>query len=264
MTNHFEKNILDRPEILNFLFHPRKESGARMPDYAKNYDIPMPDSIHIGTRVFSASPDKPNILFFHGNGEIAEDYDVIGSVYNEYDLNFIVADYRGYGRSEGTPGVNAMLQDAPHILNFFSSWLKKEGRNETLWVMGRSLGSASAAELAELYPEKIKGIILESGFAHTIPLLQRLGIDTDYLGIEEKHVFSNIEKISRYDGPTLIIHGQYDQIIPLNHGQDLYQASPSKLKKIHVVENADHNTILMMAGRSYFEIIRDYIFQFDG
>jgi len=130
-----------------------------------------------------------------------------------------------------------------------------------LWIMGRSLGSASAIELAASYPEKMKGLIIESGFAHTLPLLQRLGINTEILKIEDSQVFSNAEKLSRFAGPTLIIHGQYDQIIPLQHGKDLFSCSPAGRKKMQIINGADHNTLLMIGGRQYFEIIRDFINQ---
>ena len=48
--------------------------------------------------------------------------------------------------------------------------------------MGRSLGSASALEIAAHYPEEISGLILESGFAHTYNLFMTLGIDPRLLG----------------------------------------------------------------------------------
>lgn len=253
--------VLDRPEILNFLFHPRKESGRTVPAFALNQNIATDDGIHIGTRLYLTDPDMPHILFFHGNGEIAEDYDDIGSIYMNFGLNFLVVDYRGYGRSNGSPGISSMFSDAHYVLKHFSVWLEKNQRKGPLWIMGRSLGSASAIELAASFPEKINGLIIESGFAHTLPLLQRLGINTEILNIEDSQVFSNAEKLSRFDGPTLIIHGQYDQTIPLQHGQDLFARSPAARKKMHIINGADHNTLLMIGGREYFEIIKDFINQ---
>lgn len=251
--------VLDRPEILNFLFHPRKESGRAVPAFALNQDIEVDAGIHIGTRLYLTDPAKPHILFFHGNGEIAEDYDDIGSIYMNFGLNFIVVDYRGYGRSTGMPGIATMFSDTHEVLNHFSGWLKENHRNGPLWIMGRSLGSASAIELAASYPEKINGLIIESGFAHTLPLLQRLGINTAMFNIEDSQVFSNAKKLSGFSGPTLIIHGQYDQIIPLQHGNDLFSTSPAVRKKMHVINGADHNTLLMIGGREYFDVIKDFI-----
>jgi len=262
-----EKNalsILDRPEITDFLFYPRKESDWTMPDYAKRFDIITHDGIRIGCRLYLSAPDAPHILFFHGNGEIAQDYDDVGEIFIGLNMNFIVADYRGYGTSEGQPTVTAMLRDSHDVLTSILKWLTLENRTGSLWVMGRSLGSAPALELAALYSETMTGLIVESGFSQTIPLLQRLGIDTSEIDAEKEIIFSNADKISSFQKPTLIIHAQYDQIIPLHHGKELFDRSPAKTKKIYVVPNADHNSILMMAGMSYFEIINDFIHQADN
>jgi len=252
-------SVLDRPEILNYLFHPRRESGRPAPSFALNQDIETEESIHIGTRLYLTDPVMPHILFFHGNGEIAEDYDDIGAVYMSFGLNFIVVDYRGYGRSNGQPGISSMFSDAHAVFNHFVKWMPQNERKGPLWIMGRSLGSASAIELAASYPDKINGLIIESGFAHTLPLMERLGINTRNLGIEDSEVFSNAVKIKQFDGPTLIIHGQYDQIIPLDHGKDLHDQSPAVRKKMSVIDGADHNTLMMIGGRDYFDTIRDFI-----
>jgi pimeloyl-ACP methyl ester carboxylesterase len=250
--------VLDRPEIINFLFHPRKESGRTPPAFAENHDILADNGICIGTRLYLTDPDLPYILFFHGNGEIAEDYDDIGAIYMNFGLNFLVVDYRGYGRSNGSPGISSMFSDAHHVLKHFSGWLEQNQRKGPLWIMGRSLGSASAIELAASYPDKIDGLIIESGFAHTLPLLQRLGINTGIFNIEDSQVFSNADKLTRFNGPTLIIHGQYDQIIPLQHGKDLFAQSPAGRKKMHIINGADHNTLMMIGGKAYFEVIKEF------
>jgi len=261
MSPHSDFSALDRPEILNLLFHPRKESGRPVPEYALNREIETDAGIRIGARLYLTDGQKPHILFFHGNGEIAEDYDDIGEVYINFGLNFIVSDYRGYGRSSGIPGIASMFADAHAVFNHFSDWRNQNRRTGPLWIMGRSLGSAPAIELAASYPKQITGLIIESGFAHTIELLQRLGINTNRFGIEDAAVFSNAAKLLRFSGPTLIIHGRHDQIIPLQHGKDLFEQSPANVKKLHIIDGADHNTLMMIGGRNYFTTIRDFISQ---
>lgn len=253
--------ILDQPEISNFLFYPRKESGRGLPNYVQRHDIKTDDNILIGTRMYLTDPDLPHILFFHGNGEIAEDYDEIGAVYTRFDMNFIVVDYRGYGRSQGSPTVTSMLSDACQVFKHIREWQKEKNRTGPLWIMGRSLGSAAALELAHTYPDNIKGLIIESGFAQTIPLLKRLGINTDQINLEGEDIISNLKKIKGFTGPTLIIHGEFDQIIPVNHGKDLFDHSLAAQKEIHVIKGADHNSILMVAGKNYFQMIHEFIFQ---
>ncbi len=260
MDKTHQTALLDTPEVTSLLFYPRKESGRRLPINAASMDIPVAPGITVGARLYLASSEKHHILFFHGNGEIAEDYDDIGPVYTDYGISFIVVDYRGYGRSKGVPGVSAMIEDTHPVFNHVCEWLNRENRTGGLWVMGRSLGSASAIEIANAYAQKIDGLIIESGFAHTLSLLKRLGINTDKIGIAEDQVFSNAKKIACFSKPTLIIHAEYDQIIPLRHGEDLFDASPAKRKKFYRVPEADHNTLMLVSGRRYFETIRDFIY----
>ncbi|MFP3999698.1 MAG: alpha/beta hydrolase [Desulfobacterales bacterium] len=254
-------SILDRPEVLSILFHPRPAPAAGAPEGAEDIEVPTSDSATLSCRFYKTAPELPHILFFHGNGEIAADYDPLGPVYNEYELNFLVADYRGYGKSTGDPGVANMLSDAHVIFDAVLKKLEKEDRTGPLWLMGRSLGSAPALELAYARSADFSGLIIESGFAHTVSLLMHLGLDVRSMGIEESSVFSNAAKIADYTGPVLIMHAEHDHIIPLDHGKTLYQNCASGLKDMEVVKGADHNTIMLVAGHGYFRRIRDFISQ---
>ncbi len=254
-----DSRILDHPDISGRLFYPRPEPTRPPPDGALDRDVETSDGTIIGTRLYSGAKDAPYILFFHGNGEIAADYDEIGPYFVRMGLSFHVADYRGYGRSTGHPTVSFMLEDAHAIFDHVCRWRNEMNYTGSLWIMGRSLGSASAVELAAEKAGEIQGLIIESGFAHTADLLFRLGIDTHALGIHEGNIFSNIDKIAFYSGPTLILHARDDQIIPVRHSSDLYNHSPAGIKERHIIENADHNTIMIVAGMSYFEKIRNFI-----
>jgi len=83
-TEAFDYSKLDHPAVLQMLFHPRKDSGSSPPANATDYDITLEEGIKVGARFYMADGKAPNILFFHGNGEIVEDYDPVGPIYNEY------------------------------------------------------------------------------------------------------------------------------------------------------------------------------------
>lgn len=252
---------LDQPRALQYIFHPRKEVASHPPAGAVDCAIKVAEGVTIGCRFYIANAHAPSILFFHGNGEIVSDYDDIGPVYNQYGLNLLAVDYRGYGTSGGTPTVTTMLKDAHVIFTAVGQWLKKNKMQGSLWIMGRSLGSASALELAARYETEISGLIIESGFAFTVPLLDFLGVDTRSLGITEADCFRHIEKIKKVDKPTLIIHAQYDQFIPVSDAEAFLKNSPAAKKTLKIIPRADHNTILMIAGRSYFETIKEFVSQ---
>jgi hypothetical protein len=249
---------LDHPDILRFIFHPRKDVSAR-PAGALDYTVTVDAGVVIGCRFFIDRAAAPGILFFHGNGEVVSDYDDLGPVYTRYGMNFFAVDYRGYGASSGTPTVSAMLQDARAVFRAVQQWRQANGHTGPLIVMGRSLGSASALEIAACFEHEIAGLIIESGFAYTVPLLNFLGADTRSHGIQETDCLRHIEKIQRCSKPTLIIHAEFDQFIPLADAEALLRHSPARKKQLKMIPGADHNTILMTAGRGYFETINTFI-----
>jgi fermentation-respiration switch protein FrsA (DUF1100 family) len=250
---------LDKPEILGFVFHPRAEMPFGSKSGAYDLLIPTEADIRIGARFHMTHKSAPNLLFFHGNGEIVGDYDDFGPLYNRYGINFLPVDYRGYGRSTGEPTITGMMRDCHLIFAFVTQWLEKNGYAGPLVVMGRSLGSASALELAANYRDRLDALVVESGFAYAIPLLNLLGVNTEALGITEAKGFGNIDKVSKFDKPTLIIHAEWDHIIPFADGQALYDASPAADKTLLKIPQANHNDIFMRGLTQYLTAIKNLV-----
>jgi fermentation-respiration switch protein FrsA (DUF1100 family) len=260
-------SALDRPEILMHLFHPRRDYGAppsTSPATAtkgtgvQDILMPMEDGVSVGARFHLGGPTLANMLFFHGNGEIAADYDEIGPFYNRIGINFLAADYRGYGRSTGHPTVAAMMRDGHAVLRFVTGWLARNGFIGPLIIMGRSLGSAPAIDLAAAYADQVSGLIIESGFAHAAPLLQLLGVDPAAIGFREEAAFRQLPKIAQFRKPLLIIHAEFDHIIPFSDGQALYDASASDHKTLLKIPGANHNDILAHAFGEYLTAIQRF------
>jgi len=250
----------DQPELLSVLFHPRAESAlSAPPENMRDFLIPVADNQVIGAKLHHKTPNAPTILFFHGNGEIVADYDDLGPLLTATGVNFLPVDYRGYGRSSGFPTVTAMMRDCHLIFGYVRQWLKKNAYTGPLLVMGRSLGSASALELAAHYADRIDGLIIESGFAHALPLLERLGADIRASGIREENGFRNLDKIRKFERPTRIIHAEFDHIIPFNDGQALFDACPAADKKLVKIARADHNTIFACGMQEYLNTIGEMV-----
>lgn len=253
-------SVLDRPEILMFLFHPRSESDFMHRERAGlDVSIPVETDVAINARFHMAAKSAPSILFFHGNGEIVADYDELGPIYNQLGINFLPVDYRGYGRSTGNPSVSAMMKDCHTVFLFVKAWLQQHGYAGPLVVMGRSLGSASALELVSSRGADIDGLIIESGFALASPLLHLLGIDPQKIGFKEEQGFRNIDKIKTYNKPTLIIHAEYDHIIPFSDGQSLFAAAASDNKKLLKIPDANHNDIFARGLSAYLAAIETMV-----
>jgi fermentation-respiration switch protein FrsA (DUF1100 family) len=255
--------LLDHPNVLLLLFHPRPSyPGVTPPANAQDILIPVAENVVIGGRFHIADSNAVNLLFFHGNGEIVDDYDDLGPLYNQLGINFLAVDYRGYGRSTGTPTTSAMLQDSHAVFQFVNRWLGDHQHSGALLAMGRSLGSACVLELVKHYPEPIAGLIIESGFAYTGPLLRLLGIHPEALGFTENQGVQNIEKIKAYAKPTLIIHAQHDHIIPYSDAEALYAASPAADKRLLKIPQANHNNIFAIGLREYMAAIQTFADKF--
>ena len=251
--------LLDRPEVLASLFYPRPSFAQSVSAHTQDLSIPVAEGVVVSARSHRASPTAATLLFFHGNGELVEDYDDLGAWYVQRGIHFLVVGYRGYGRSTGRPTASTMLADSPLILSFVTAWLSQQGQTGPLIVMGRSLGSAPALELAYHHPQAIAGLILESAFAHTGPLLRRLGVHLAALpGFDERYGFRHLDKIRTFAQPTLVIHAENDHLIPFTDGQALYEASPAQEKRLVKIRGADHHTIFAVGWRPYLKAVQQF------
>lgn len=250
----------DVPEITRYLFHPRPETpGYGTGTHYHELSIPVDEGITIGSRFYSCDRRAPVLFFFHGNGEIVADYDDIAQFYQRMNINFLAFDYRGYGKSTGTPSVSTMLQDAVKLFDFGRDYLEKEAYQGPRILMGRSLGSASVLEIVAELPEKADGLIIESGFSFAVPLLALLGIDVQRLGISTNTNLDNHEKIKNFSKPTLIIHAEYDHIIPFSDGEQLFENSADPEKQLLKIPDANHNDILARGLEAYMAAVKELI-----
>jgi len=250
--------VLDRPEVLRVLFHPRRDRSI-IPNGAYPVTVEVEPGITVGGRLYPAAPDSPAILYYHGNGEIAADYDDIAQDYTRLGITLLAIDYRGYGVSNGTPTASNVLKDAVTAFNAFDSILGSHGLSpKRLYVMGRSLGSAAAIEVALHAGERLAGLIIESGFAQTFPLLARLGVEVQGAD-EERDGVGNTVKISQITTRTLIIHAQEDILIPVAQGLLLHRYCAAQDKQLVLIPKAGHNNLMMLGRSQYFNAIHTFV-----
>jgi fermentation-respiration switch protein FrsA (DUF1100 family) len=251
---------VDKPEILMLLFHPRPEwaTPESLPG-CHEVMIPVEEGVSLGAKFHLADARAPAILFFHGNGEIAADYNDLGQVYRRMGMHFLAFDYRGYGRSGGSPTITGMMRDCHLVFEYTKRFLSAKRFTGPLIVMGRSLGSAPALELASTYTAQISGLIIESGFAHADPLFELFGFSMRKMGISEQDAFRNVEKVRAFEKPCLIIHGERDQLIPFAEGQTLFDACKAKKKKLLMIPDADHNDLFYRGIDEYLQAVKELV-----
>lgn len=248
-------NLLDNPMLLSMLFYPRQDKpGHSFIKNAVDGTIPVENDIVLGYRFYPNCEECPLVLYFHGNGEIASDYDDISQNFKRIDAALLVVDYRGYGWSTGRPLVSALLSDVEAMKNALPTIIPNF-QNRSLYVMGRSLGSVPAIQIASLYPELFKGLIIESGFASGIAWLISKGLAPQMFNTMPDPI-GNAEKLKKISLPLLIIHGEQDTLIPISNAQILYESSPSEKKRILRIPGAGHNDLLWHDSDSYFAAIK--------
>lgn len=215
--------------------------------------LPVDESVTIFGWFINAGPTKPVFLWCHGNaGNISHRLENIRELYRR-GFSVFIFDYRGYGRSTGTPSEPGMYQDA---LAGYDYVLNRRGiASSRIVVFGRSLGACVAGEVAILRPSA--GIILEGAF----PSIQAMS-DHHYLGLPARWLlnvdFNLAEKVTKLRRPLLVIHGEKDSIVPVALGRQVYDAAHEP-KHWFVVVGAEHNDVPFVGGTAYFQKITSFV-----
>jgi pimeloyl-ACP methyl ester carboxylesterase len=249
--------VLDRRGLAHGLFYPRRYL-SNPPPGAVDHSVDVEDGVRVACRFYVLDRSRPSLLFFHGNGEIASDYDMIAPAYHEIGANLFVADYRGYGASDGTPSFASLIWDAHPVLDRFHALLDEEGFSGARFVMGRSLGGLPAAELAASADQRLAGLIIESSAPSLTRIRQRAGIDEsdpEIAGLVEAHA----ERLSAIRLPVLHIHGEWDEIVPLQHGIAFHEELTTEAKQLVIIPGAGHNDIGWVGRELYFAELAGFI-----
>ncbi len=251
-----EISFLDRPEILAAIFYPRRSYSSE--PNTRDHFIEVEEGIRIGCRFYSRGVEYPSLLYFHGNGEIVDDYDLSAPFYNEIGINLFVADYRGYGLSDGRPTISNMLKDSHQIFKELDRIVEEYGSSKSLFIMGRSLGTTSAIEVAYHHQNAIQGLIIESGSANNFRRFFSSSI-ADHPFWNEESSFLNKVKMRSIFKPTLIIHAEHDTLVPLEEGKELFRNAAAKDKRLVIIPNADHNDLMLVGKAQYFKAINEFV-----
>lgn len=256
---------IDIPDLLQYIFYPRADATATPPnalDFSAKVEQP---NIEVACRFYQGDPGWPSILFFHGNGEVVSDYDDLAPFYLQRGINLIIADYRGYGKSGGTPTLTDIAKDCHPVLARCREVMEENGFSCELIIMGRSLGSISALELASAHADLIKGVIIESGFTCIVSVIFSLGLPLGGAFDAVAGIESQCENVAKaVTVPALVMHGAEDSLVSVKEGKRLYEILGSVDKKLVIIEDADHNTIAFVDIDRYFDEIHRFVRRVTG
>jgi hypothetical protein len=179
--------------------------------------------------------------------------------------NVFLADYRGYGRSQGKAELHGVHLDAAAALAYVRQ--RPDINPGRLAVFGQSLGGAIAIYTMATQDRKgIKALVVESTFAGYRDIFQEklAGLFLTWpfqwpLSYTVPDTYSPLSVIGDIgDIPLLIIHGDQDLIIPVHHSQKLYEAAPGE-KHLWRIEGGRHTEAFARLGRIYRPRLVEYL-----
>lgn len=250
---------IDKPEILSLLFQPPHEHAGNCPANAEDVVLTLAPAVDLTCRFYPSAFDAPTLIYFHGRNESCESFNDEAGNFLRHGINVFLSSYRGYGGSTGTPSVSSLFADGRALLPLATEWLKDQGYSGPFFIMGRSLGAVCAIDIVHANSETVKGLLIESGFCETAPLLQAIGVPVSSTELAEHEGFDNLRKIAAIKLPTMIFHGAKDGLVPVVQAEKLQAASGARNKQFFIIPGAEHDTVGKIAGDLYFQKIKEFI-----
>jgi len=211
------------------------------------------DHVRINAFYLANPSSRKVLLWFHGNAEN------IGyglphlRLLSQAGVSVLAVDYRGYGKSEGTPDEAGVYRDADSAYAYLVN--DRQFHPEDVIIYGRSLGGAVAIDLASRRP--CGGLIVQSSFTSARAMARRMfGIPWfEYL---PKTRFDSLRKIADVKAPVLVVHGTRDEVVPFAMGEMLFRAALEP-KRFYPIEGAGHNDVAEVGGVNYLAALTAFV-----
>jgi uncharacterized protein len=167
----------------------------------------------------------PVIVFFHGNGELI---DFLPAEFDEprrWGLGVLLVEFPGYGRSSGSPSQSSITSAALAAYDWTIAQAFID--RERVIAYGRSLGGAAAALMATKCATPV--LVLESTFTSIRSFAHRFGAPRFAI----LDPFDSLTLMRTYSGSVLVLHGEFDELVPVAHGAELARAA--RHSELHVL-----------------------------
>jgi len=160
----------------------------------------------------------PCVIWLHGNGEYIDDNMQAARMYAEMGVSVLLPEYRGYGRSTGTPSQRAIMEDLERFHGVLLERPEVDARR--IVYHGESIGTGFAAALAEKYPPR--AMILNSPFLSLAGMAGRSLVPEFFV----RSPLRSDEVLRHAVWPVLIFHGTHDRVVPVQQGRALADLTP--------------------------------------
>lgn len=220
-----------------FMYFP---DPARVPPAAaglagiEERELTTPDGEALVLWYGQAKPGQPTVIYFHGNGANAANRASKIETMRASGFGVLYLNNRGYGGSTGKPSERHNVADALIAYDYLIG-LGIGAADIVLY--GESLGSGQAIPLAARRP--VRAVVLEAPLTSTPEVGRRTWWFLP-LGLILSDQYDNERHISAVKAPVLVLHGQRDEIIPVEMGKRVFAAA-SEPKRFELIPEASHN-----------------------
>jgi alpha-beta hydrolase superfamily lysophospholipase len=222
----FQEKLIFFPDKLN------KNYQFSFNQTFEEVNIKTKDNIRLNGLLFTAERAKGLVFYLHGNAGALNSWGEVATRYTSLNYDVFILDYRGYGKSEGT--INSQAQLFEDVQTAYDE-MKKKYREETIVVLGYSIGTGPATKLASVNSPKL--LILQAPYysltdmmRHTYPIIPTFLL---------KYKFRTNEYIKDCKMPVVIFHGNRDEVI--------YYGSSLKLK----TQMKPQDTLITLDGQGH-------------
>lgn len=193
---------------------------------------------------------RATILHLHGNAGNLEDRRDLVKRMQEVRVNVMAIDFRGYGKSDGSPDEAGLYADSRAAYD----WLLTKTAADKIIVHGESLGGGPACELASTVP--CGGLVVQSAFTsapdmapRVLPFFPKFLVRTKY---------DNRAKVAKITCRKLFIHSKRDEIVPFDMGQALFAAA-AEPKECEWFSGGGHNDLTISYPKKYYSRLEKFL-----
>ena len=235
-------------------FFPHREITQTPKDFEIDYreiTFSTEDGETLSAWFLDHSNPLASLMFFHGNGGNLS----IGSIdylvsLHRHRYSVFAFDYRGYGRSSGSPSEEGLYADSRAAAAFFCNHFRRE--DKPVLYVGHSLGGVAAACAAEAYMPD--GLVLQGTFPDKATLLSYYPL-LRLLGFFSRYKLSTLDFIRNVKCPVLVIHGEHDRVVPLAAGRRLFEQLEMR-KQFYSIKGAGHADLYR---EDYWKHLSDFV-----
>lgn len=232
---------------------PRNDREILARGLRQDFIVPTPDGESLQAWHLEAESEfAPILIWFHGAGGNLTDRVTIADRLRRKGVAVFLFDWRGYGRSTGTPSVSGLMTDALAARDFVGRHFPS---SRPIVLYGESLGGPLAAWAAASRP--CSGVIIENSFP-SLAALANVLYSPFPVGLFDPFSLRTLNWLNDADVPVLVIHGRKDQTVPVNLGIRLYNGLETP-RALLISDSAAHNEVGLTDIDRYDSAVLDFV-----